>query len=253
VGAFGIFGSIGLVTVPAVAIALWWVRHGIGNRSDSRRWPRREVVATLMPFSLANYVAGLVYGAPAMLLPLMVLGQLGAEANASFYISWMLGGLLCVIPNAIAQSLFAEGSYFERSLRDDAIRAVKMSLSLLLPVVAGALLLADRLLLLFGAAYAEAGAAMLRILALAALPILLNSAYFTVKRIEQQMTPIVALSTVIAVGTLGLSYTLMPTSGLSGVGAAWLTSQTTAAMIAGALLYRQRWPGAMHRHEKERS
>jgi O-antigen/teichoic acid export membrane protein len=238
-GAFGIFGSIGLVTVPTVGFALWWVRHRMGNPPGSPRYVRREVVATLMPFSLANYAAGLVYSAPSMLLPLMVLSQLGPEANASFYISWMLGGLLCVISSGISQSLFAEGSHFEHSLRSDAIGAVRTSLLLLLPVESGALLLADRLLLLFGAAYAKAGAALLRILVLAALPILVNTTYFTVKRIEKQMAPIVALSAVIAVGTLGLSHLLIPRLGLESAGVGWLASQTIVAILVGLSLVRR--------------
>jgi O-antigen/teichoic acid export membrane protein len=240
-GAFGIFGSIGIVTVPTVAIALRWVRHRIENPPGSPRYLRREVIATLLPFSLANYVAGLVYRAPAMLLPLMVLGQLGPEANASFYISWMLGGLLCVIPNGISQSLFAEGSHFEHGLRSDAIRAIRTSFLLLLPVELGALLLAERLLMLFGAAYAEAGALLFRILALAALPILVNTAYFTVKRIEKQMAPIVALSALIAVGTLGLSHLLIPRLGLESTGLGWLVSQTVVAILVGLSLVKRRW------------
>jgi O-antigen/teichoic acid export membrane protein len=242
-GAFGIFGSIGLVTIPTVGLALWWVRHRIGNPSGSPRHVRREVVATLMPFSLANYVAGLVYSAPAMLLPLIVLNQLGPEANASFYISWMLGGLLCVIPSGISQSLFAEGSHFEHSLRSDAIGAVRTSLLLLLPLELAALLLADRLLLLFGVAYAEAGATLLRILVLAALPILVNTTYFTVKRIDKQMAPIVALSALIAVGTLGLSLLWMPHLGLESAGVGWLVSQTLAAMLVVLSLVRRWWRG----------
>jgi O-antigen/teichoic acid export membrane protein len=240
-GAFGVFGSIGLATLPTVAVALWWVRHSVDTPQGEPAWLRREAVATLMPYSLANYVAGLVYRAPALLLPLIVLRQLGPEANASFYVSWMLGGLLCVIPNAICQSLFAEGSRFERDLRDDVIKAVKVSLYLLVPVVAGAFLLADKLLLLFGAAYAQEGAVLLRILALAALPILVNTAYLTVKRVERQMTPIITLSALIAVGTLALSYGLMPRLGVEATAVGWLVSQAAAATLVVLSLLRHRW------------
>jgi O-antigen/teichoic acid export membrane protein len=239
-GTYGIFGSIGLATLPTVTVALWWVRHSVNAPRGEQTWLRRDVVATLMPYSLTNYVAGLVYRAPAMLLPLIVLRQLGPEANASFYVSWMLGGLLCVIPNAISQSLFAEGSRSERDLRDDVIRAVKMSLSLLVPVVVGAFLLADKLLLLFGAAYVQQGAVLLRILALAALPILVNTAYLTVKRVEKQMTPIVLLSALIAGGTLALSCGLMPQLGVEATAVGWLASQAAAAILVTLSLLTRR-------------
>lgn len=219
---------------------MWWVWRGSRRRTSARKRLGLGLLAHLMGFSVANYAAGLIYAAPSMLLPLLVLNVLGAEANGYFYVSWMLGGLLTMVPGAMSSSLFAEGSHIEAHVRGDAMRAVKLSLVLVLPAVVVALFVADKLLLLFGAAYSEAGVGLLRILALAAIPIILNSMYFTIKRVEKRMSAVVALSAVIAVGTLGLSYLLMPRLGLSGVGIAWLGSQASAAAVV-AFSLRRRW------------
>src|SRR6185369_11010272 len=92
------------------------------------------------------------------------------------------------------------------------------------------LLGAPVLLQLFGRAYAVEGAGLLRLLALGALPNLVNMLYLSVARVRNRVGTIVAVQAVLCALALGLSYPLLQWYGIMGVGIAWLSSQTLVAI-----------------------
>jgi len=249
-GPFAILGAIGIVTLPVAGVAIWWAGRQTRRLASTAGHTGQRTIRRLIRFSAVNHVADLVYRLPSMVLPLLVLNVLGPESNGYFYMSWMVGSFLSVIPSAMSLSLFAEGSHSEATSRALVLRA--MASTLILVVAAGILLLVlgGRVLLVFGEAYAEEGAGLLRLVALAAVPMTVSSAYMMVERVQDRLTPVLGLSAVIAVGTLGLSHFLLPTLGLNGVGAAWLASQGTAAVISGVLLCRRQWLGALPSEEE---
>jgi O-antigen/teichoic acid export membrane protein len=191
----------------------------------------KKVVNEMLHFSLANYLSVLFWAAPGLVLPIMVVNLLGAELNAYFYIAWAIGGVLGVIPGAASTSLFAEGSYEQERLGINIWRSLKMILLLLVPAVILVLAFADRLLLFFGTAYAENAATLVRILAVASLPLAINIVYLAIKRVEKKLKVIVNLTAFVAVVTLGLTYLLLPYLGINGAGIAWLVSQAVIALV----------------------
>jgi O-antigen/teichoic acid export membrane protein len=90
--------------------------------------------------------------------------------------------------------------------------------------------IADKLLLLFGGAYAENATTLLRILALSALPSAINVIYLVLKRIEKQLKVIAGLTGFSAAVTIALAYVLLPRMGINGAGIAWLVSQGIVAL-----------------------
>jgi O-antigen/teichoic acid export membrane protein len=106
-GAFGIFASAGLGLAAGTAIAALWLLPKV--EPGYRLFPtlQKEVVNDMVHYSLGNYGAQLLWVAPSLVFPLMVVNVLGADTNAHFYIAWMIAGLLMMIPNAISMSLFA--------------------------------------------------------------------------------------------------------------------------------------------------
>ena len=101
---------------------------------------------------------------------------------------------------------------------------------LLLPAVGLLLLGAPLLLRLFGADYARAGATLLRLLALAAVPHVASILYLGVARVRGEVAGIVAVEGTHAALLLGLSYPLLHRYGITGVGLAWLASRTVVAL-----------------------
>ena len=234
----GIFASwlIGFVVTAGVGILLFLPRVQAGYRFFPAI--RREVINEMVHFSLANYIAILLWSVPVAILPLMVVNLLGAEANAYFFIALGVAGLLYAIVTATSMSLFAEGSYDEQKLGQNIRRSLKLVLILLVPAIILVFLIGDKVLLLFGGAYSENATTLLWLLAASALPLSVNYIYFGVKRVQKEMKSVIWLSALVAVGTLGLSWVLLPQMGILGGGVAWLVSQGIAALIIMYNLWR---------------
>lgn len=243
---FGIFGSIGVAYGVALAISAFYFlpralpyyrpipvfRWSAGPNprvaTNSKRFAGTKEVAR---FSFAIYVHDGLVNLPTWLLPLMIVALLTPEANAYFFISWSIAGLLWAIPSATTVSLWAEGSAEEKTLNIDLKRSLKLIVLLLLPATAVLMLLAGKLLRLFGGEYAAEGTRLLYLLAPAALPLSIRGLYVAVAAVEKRLKSIVMTAAALAFGTLSLSYLLLPHLGILAPGVAWLAAQTGVALI----------------------
>jgi O-antigen/teichoic acid export membrane protein len=229
---FGIFTSWGIAVSLAVVISLLSI-----TRIEAGYYPlpliKKEVVSGMVHFSLTNYIATLFLNIPGLILPIMVINRLGAEQNAYFYIGWAIGAVLFMIPLSLSYSLLAEGSHDQDKMRQEVVRSIKLIMLILVPAVVIVLALGDKLLLLFGRAYSENGANLIRLLALGAFPYAINHIYFSIQRVKMHMNIVICLSTFMAVVALGLSWVLLSRMGIVGVGVAWLVSQGVIALMIG--------------------
>lgn len=121
-------------------------------------------------------------------------------------------------------------------------QSLKFILILLIPSIILMIFLADKLLLIFGKAYSAEGTQLLMMLALSALPLSINSIYFSRKKVEKDMKPVTCFTGLIAALTLVLSYLLLPEFGLISAGISWLASQTLATIIILLILLNKRLP-----------
>ena len=228
---FGIFSSWGISLVVALLVSMIFFlpRSRPGYRFFFTI--KKQVVRDMMRFAFANYVASFLWSAPAMVFPIIVLNLIGAESNAFFYIAWAISSVLTTVSNDTSTSLFAEGSFDEAQLKANIKRSLKMTGVLLLPSVILVLVLADKLLLLFGGTYSTSATALLRILALASIPTAVNTIFMAIKRVQKDLKVLTSLTAFVAVVTLVLAFMLIPRMGIEGVGIAWLVGQTAAALV----------------------
>ncbi len=233
--AFGIVASWGVAIGVALAISVLLFLP----RAQSRYKPALKIdlgiIKDIRRYSAGNYFANLLGAAPALILPIMIVNLLGAEQTAYFYVAWMVAGLLFAIPGAVSQSLFAEGSYFEVPLGMNVRRSFRFLFLLLIPAIILVLLLGKWLLLLFGAGYAANAFMLLWILALSSLFVGVNSVYMTILRVRGRIRELVAIGGFITIAVLLGSYFIMPTTGIIGVGYAWIAAQglVSTYVIAG--------------------
>jgi O-antigen/teichoic acid export membrane protein len=232
-------GLIGAWALGLSAAAVWGGTGGL-SRAAGRGYRFRPALARsavndMTHFAFANYVTTVLWSAPAYLLPILVANMVGAEAAAYFYVATAVGGLAAMIPWAVSSSLFAHGSHDEQQLVRFTLESGRVIMLVLVPAVAFLWLLGDRVLLLFGRAYSAEGTRLLRLLALSTLPLAVNFLFFSVRRVQRRMAPVVAATAWILVVTLGVSAVLLPRVGLLGAGVAWLAAQTS---VAGVLLAR---------------
>jgi O-antigen/teichoic acid export membrane protein len=226
-------------TTASIAFGLFWfLRLADGHGYQLKPNVQWSAVRRMTRFAATNYLSAVLTSAPLYVMPLLVLSVLGPEANAYFYIASTISGLLAMVPIAVSMTLFAHGSQDNRLTAAQVIRGVRFSLGLLLPAIAAVFLLGGRILLLFGRVYSETATQLLWLLSLATLPMTLNVAYFSVRRVQHRMVDVVLGSGWILIVTLGFSALLLPRIGLIGAGAVWLAAQSS---VAATVVLRYAW------------
>jgi O-antigen/teichoic acid export membrane protein len=243
---FGIIGSWGLAMFVALLVGIFWFLPHAHSGYHPFFCFNRKAAAQVLRFSFFNYLADLFWSIPNLILPIIVINLLGAEKNAYFYMAWAISSILTMIPSTVSTSLLAEGSYAESQLGPNIRRSLKMVLIILTPAVILVLAIADKLLLMFGDLYSQNAVTLLRLLAVSAFPLAVNSLYFSMKRVEKNLKPVILLTALAGVVTIGLSYLLLPGSGINGVGLAWLISQCAIATIIVAVWLKKIKAVAVH-------
>ena len=226
-----IFASWGLAILIAVVIGLLIFIPIIHRGYRLRLTINTKIFGKMVQFSAANYLVNLLSMAFGSILPLMVLNTLGAEKNAYFYISWTISSTIAAMPSAITTALFAEGAYDEKTLLDHVKRSIIFISLLLIPLVIIILIISKWLLLMFGTKYSQMPVPLLQILTISALPLSINSVYFTIKIIQKTMKSVIIMTGCRSAIALIISYVLLPRIGLLGVGIGWLSANIATAFF----------------------
>jgi O-antigen/teichoic acid export membrane protein len=219
---FGIVASWGVAIGVALVIFLLLFLPKVQNHYRPLPTLNLGLIKDMWKYSGGNYLASLLSTAPIFLLPVIVLNILGAESNAYFYIVWMIASLLFAIPLSVSQSLFAEGSHLEDKLRENIVKSFKFTFLLLVPAVLLLILVGKWLLLAFGQSYSANALKLLWILSISSLPLGINYIYTSVLRVTGRLKELIAIWGFIAIAVLTVSYLVMPSTGIIGIGYAWL-------------------------------
>ncbi len=233
-GVFGVFGSWGIALTAAVLVSLLFFMRSLEPKYLPYPTINKKTIKEIFNFSIGNYIIGLTGTIPATLLPLIILQVLSAEDNAYFFVTFAIAGILLVIPGALSTSLFAEGSFDESMFKHNMKKAAKQAYLLLAPAIAITMIFGDKLLLLFGSTYSANGHALLSILALSSLFAAPVSFYNTYLRIRMRILELQAITIASAAGIIAISYALLPTAGIVGVGYAYLA--VYAALAAYSMI-----------------
>jgi O-antigen/teichoic acid export membrane protein len=183
-------------------------------------------------YTLGNHFSLLLWNAPPLIYPLLIVGLLGPDANAHFYTSWMIANLLFVVPTAIATSAIARAANRDDGGDQAFWKTMRRTLVGLLPVAVGLLLAAQIVLRVFGTEYAAAGNGVFVYLVASIFPYAVNTFVIAHHRIHQHTARVVWVSGVVTVLCLGLSIGGGALYGLTGVGAGWLIGQSLGVTIA---------------------
>ncbi|GAA0491112.1 hypothetical protein Ade02nite_23050 [Paractinoplanes deccanensis] len=143
---------------------------------------------------------------PRAALPLLVTAVLSAEANASFYTAFMVLSFLAMVPGNVALTLFAVASGDRKALRSKVRVGLLICIGGGLPASLLVALLANPIMSLFGAEYAETAGDALRILALTYVPFVFLHFFMAISRVRNKVR---------GAGVFALF------AGLAELGAAW--------------------------------
>jgi len=223
--AFGIVSSWGIAIGVALAISLVFFLPRVQNGYHPVPRLNLGIVRYIWRYSLGSYLAELFAAGSTLILPIMVVNLLEAEQNAYFYVAWKIVGLLFAIPGAVSRSLFAEGSHYEDELRVNVRRSLGLVFLLLIPAAILLFLLGKWFLLLFGASYSANALTLLRILGLSSLFVGINRIYYSILRVQDRIRELATICGMITLAVLLVSYFVMPTTGIVGIGYAWIAAQ----------------------------
>ena len=223
---FGVVASWGIALIVAVAIALLFFMPKAQKGYKPVPTLNAGLIKDTWRYSAGNYVTNILSASLGFILPIMVVNLLDSNQNAYFYIAWMISSLLFTIPRSISTSLFAEGSHFQDKLRENAIKCLKFTFLLLIPSLVVLTIAGKYLLLAFGQSYSLQALNLLLILSISSLPVAINSLYTTILRIEGRLKELMAISGLVTIPVLLVSYLIVPEIGIIGIGYAWLGAET---------------------------
>ncbi|HEX9074396.1 MAG TPA: hypothetical protein VF932_01395, partial [Anaerolineae bacterium] len=198
-----------------------------------------ETQAQVSPFTKRQFVTSVAgdYSGSILavtcvrLLPLLVISLQGNSASAFFYQAWIIATPLYDITSNVASSFTVEASANLAQIGAYSRRIILHKARLVLPMAAAIFVSAPFILSLFGAAYARESTDLLRWLALATVPVILNTWYINYSRVLNAVKGIFLTQASVAVLTTGLSYLWLPTFGVTGVGMAYFASQSLVALL----------------------
>ena len=202
-------------------------REALGRTEAPMLPPTREVGQ----FFAGSYAITAVTVTVPLLVPLIVVAQLGTEMNAYFSMCWLVVSTLSVLIGATAAPFIATASTEGADIRSCTARFV------ILCTGAGgaaglALITAAPLILgILGPAYADQGTGLLRVMALTLPLVALTTIYTGLARLRRRLR--LAVATQVLLGVIVVAGTVLATPrwGITAIGYVYLTAEAVVALI----------------------
>jgi O-antigen/teichoic acid export membrane protein len=225
--------------VAAVAVVLLLSRLAQKHQNLTRAHQEGLDRGHVLRYAAGNYLGLLCNLAYRTVPPLLVIHEAGPRAAAFFYPPWLIATSLSLLVTNVSVSLVVEGSFNRERLALHTRQAVRHTARLLLPIALVLVAAAPWILRIFGEEYAAAGDTLLRLLAIGLVPSAICILSFGVARVQDHVRALIANQVLLAALVLALSWALLPSMGIEGVGVAWVVSQSTVALL---LLWTQLLP-----------
>ena len=219
-GIAGLVGSVAIGFGLALGISLWCFIPRVEPGYRFFAALSLPELALIIPYSMGNYIAGLLIQIAPTILPLIILNVLGPVSSAHAYVALMIGSLLASPGIALATSAFAEGANSSKSATSTLAKATIIGLIVSVPIAIVFSIAAPWCLLLFGPSYVEEGTGLLRWLVMGVPFVVLSQFYFTYLRLKKQVRRLILMSSIVMVMTLVISIIMMPRYGIvtNGIG-----------------------------------
>ncbi|TXG91845.1 lipopolysaccharide biosynthesis protein [Rhodococcus rhodnii] len=222
--------AAGCAVVLAVVVAR---RVGTEYRDGPVTLPPRREMRGFLAASYGIYVVGAI--AP-LVLPIVVIATLGAEANAYFAICWSLVSAVLVLMTMLTGPFVASVVSAPEAERAPAIRRETRRYVTILGAVAvagvlGCAGIAPMLLGLLDPAYQEEGVPLLRIVAWAFPLAIVALVYNALARVTRRLRLAVGVQLLVAVVVLGGSALFLPEHGIRAIGWSYVVAEALAAVV----------------------
>lgn len=212
-------GVIGALAVSRVA----------GGRL--RLGPRPASAGAAVRYSAVNYLSTLGYQAPYFALPVIVLANVSARVNASFYVAWGIVAVAFYVPSAIGQALLAEGGKEGGNVEAQLRLAMFLAGGLMLLGALATFVGAGLVTAVYGRQYRDA-ARILPAMMAAGIPWAITSLYLTEARVLHRHVSTVVITLTLTIAIVIPALILVPDDGIYGARNAWVIGNLIAAAVA---------------------
>jgi O-antigen/teichoic acid export membrane protein len=226
-----------LSLLPLAGYAVW--KGGWSRKVYSPHW---RMLWKLGPAALQHHALNLILRAPALIFPVLVTVLLSVTMNAWFYVAFMIANFIFSVPLALTTVLFAINSTDSAALAQKT--RLTLSISVVITLLANVVTFigAQQLLGLFGDAYAIQATWSLRMLGLAAFPLLLKNHYVVLCRIQNQMVQALLPMLVGFLFELGGAALGAYLGGLTGLSLGWVIALGIEAVLMSPRVYKAVYP-----------
>jgi O-antigen/teichoic acid export membrane protein len=233
--AAAILASWALAALVACAIALLQVSRAAHAYRFRPRFARR-LVRSLIGVGLPNFAMTAADTAPGLVLPIVAAEVLSTQAAAFWYVVWMMSVAAYTIPTAFGLNLFAEAAGAPSRLADHVRDGFRAAIPLAAAATVALAALGPIVLSILGASYRANGAAPVRIMALAAVPMVVTKVYLATCRATGRMLEGTVVAGVAGIAAVGACAVAASGFGLTGIAVAWLSVQVVTAVGTGLRL-----------------
>jgi O-antigen/teichoic acid export membrane protein len=234
-GGYGVFAAQGAAGIFALLLSTYYLVRHFDYRP--KLTVNRQVVRTVRRFSFGNYIANLLNILPPVVLPIIIINRLGADAAGYYYLAFMVATLLYTVAYSVSNSLFAEGSYAESGLARLIKRSALIMGGIMIPGSLALAAIGPLLLKIFGKSYGTEGASLIVMLAAAGPAVAFYITATVLMRITKQLGSLIVVNAVYAALILGLAM-LWAQRGLPWIAAAWLIGHFVGGVLATGMLVR---------------
>jgi O-antigen/teichoic acid export membrane protein len=218
-GIGGIFGSWMIGIVVGVCVSFFILIKKF--KYKPRLVFHDSIIRKIGKYSFLNYVSGFIGSLPTLILPLMITNSVHPEMTAYYYMAMVVANVLFIIPQATSNSLFAEGSNNEKSLKEHVKKATKIIFFLIIPAIIITIFFGKYILLLLGKDYSAEGFVLLNYLALSCIFLSINAIFNSLLLVRHKIKELLIINIISSTSILSLSC-LFINKGLTGIGLAWL-------------------------------
>jgi O-antigen/teichoic acid export membrane protein len=181
-------------------------------------------------FALSNYVIHTMQHVSQLLLPIIVIAVIGNANGGYVYMSWNLSCQLLFISDALAMSLFAEGSTDAQTVKSNIVKIRKCLFVVIIPITIIAAFLGKYVLYLFGNDYYNSGKYLFTLFAIANIPYFVISVYKSIGRVGKNMRENSLIWAILIIFTFSVGCIAMNVFGTIGIAYSWLVANTLLAI-----------------------
>ncbi len=237
-GGYGIFFDSGIGVVLSLGVSAVFFFSSVYPKDPIGMGSPFSSLRPMFLFCGSDYLATLFTSSIGFIFPIMILNIRGAEESAYFYIAWMIGSVISIVPGAVSHSLVAESAHCPEQLSSLVKKSFVLSFGLLIPVIVFLYVLTPWLLGMFGVSYAEQATPLMRWLLVSNVPIVANALYSSVNQVKKRLGNIIFQSIAIAGLTITMGLFFVGKYGLAGLGIGYALGNLVVAVPATVVVWK---------------